>query len=98
MRYGGTFRKVRTMRAAMGSRLRGLIQKVSAIAARRLHAGGVGVDVDGQADAQVDEQRHANAGATVATMPLMCSVTDTPPTSVGTRIVVSESGDILSPT
>ena len=38
-----------------------------------------------------------NDGTTVHDMPLMCSLTVTPPTRLGTRIVVSDSGDILSP-
>ena len=37
------------------------------------------------------------AGTTVLAMPRMCWSTVTPPTIDGTRIVVSESGDILSP-
>ena len=38
-----------------------------------------------------------NDGTTVHNMPLMCSLVVTPPTKLGTRIVVSDNGDILSP-
>ena len=38
-----------------------------------------------------------NDGTTVHSMPRMCSSVVTPPTRLGTRTVVSDSGDILSP-
>src|SRR5947207_4862219 len=39
----------------------------------------------------------ANEGPTVLHIPRMCSCVVTPPTSCGTRIVVSDRGHILSP-
>ena len=64
VRYGGTFRMVRMMRASDGQQVERVDPEgVRDRLARRLHAGGVGVHVDGQADAQVDEQRHGERRA-----------------------------------
>src|SRR6516164_1706232 len=96
-RNGGTWIADSTISRTSGSRFHGVMWYTAARASR---AAAVSTPPDGfSANPRPKKIPTAatNDGPTVHTMPRMCWFTVTPPTRLGTKIVVSDSGDILSP-
>src|SRR6516164_20674 len=96
-RNGGTWMKESTISSTSGSRFHGVMWYTAASASR---AAVVLTPPDGFSAKPTPRKiptASTNDGATVHSMPRMCWFTVTPPTRLGTRIVVSDNGDILSP-
>src|SRR6516164_7071763 len=96
-RNGGTWRTESTISSSSGTRFHGVMWYTAATASR---AAWVLTPPDGFSANPTPRKMptaRTKDGATVVSMPRMCWLVVTPPTRLGTRIVVSDSGDILSP-
>ena len=96
-RNGGTLRTVNTTSSASGSRFTTEMWKAFSSASSALSGSTAASGSTPRPITRKITRLTPSAGAAVQNMLRMCSPVVTPPTICGTRIVVSDSGVILSP-